>query len=364
MNLHQIQQALRQLRVMPRVASERVALRRRIAVRWLEANEAALYDRMIRLQVLEGVAGVPFQRWFGKDLKGLQLAREHFTESGDIDIIDEDPQRGWLATGNTGAFGLLKGILIRFFEEYTRGRGVEIKLDVLDTIHNGLFGVPMEASKEHTNVKKLYSAGKEKRANILAGQETPQKFMSGIGSKGFQQIIQSEVSNLFRHRQIDTPLPGETGLIEGLAAKPLDPDDKWGYLAMWMTSPNDPIGKALRRVAEKAWRGWKKGEEPMTYWLDQLVKTKRAPRKIDMAERLGIDKGGWLQSYWVPGWAKFNGELRTQSRLLQAMEDRLLGLGFTDVDFSLNKIPKPTDISPKRVKGVRQRPKVKLSGKY
>lgn len=359
MNLHEIRLALHELRFLSRVASDRTASQRRIAVRWLEARQNVIYDRMIRLQMLEGVAGVPEKSWYPKDVKGLQLARAHFTETGDIDEIDKDSRKGWLAVGDTGTFGLLKGIIVTFVKGYTRGKTIEINLNPLDVIHDGLFGIPLNV-KGHTNIVKLYGAGREMRSKILGGMETPQKAMAGMGSKGFTQIAQSEIAHVLRHRTIDRSLPGETGLLEGIKAKPLDPDDKWGILAAWILMPNDPVGKALRKVMRKSWEGWKSGEEGMNLWLNTFLKTKRAPTGIQMAENLGVNKGTWRTNYWLPGWGKFSKGLRSQARLVKAINDRFLGLGFTDVDISKDKIPTERDINPKRVKGIRQPTQVDL----
>ena len=81
--------------------SDRVA--NKVAARWLFANMVLEYDWLIRLQVLEGTAGVPQGTWWNKRERGLRMARrflkgDNDTESGEGKDINEL----WFTRENTG----------------------------------------------------------------------------------------------------------------------------------------------------------------------------------------------------------------------------------------------------------------------
>jgi len=71
----------------------------RVASRWLFATMATDYDVLLRLQIMEGAAGVPVDSWWKKVRSPamaqvmLGKARTHFNDKGD----HLDPS--WFATG-------------------------------------------------------------------------------------------------------------------------------------------------------------------------------------------------------------------------------------------------------------------------
>jgi hypothetical protein len=356
MQLREIQRAIHELRVAMRgrAASFGVRLAQRVAMRWLVANQNLQYDIMLRLQILEGVAGIPVRTWWDKGKKGLKLAANHFAE---VEGADLNPD--WLSEGNTGAYELAAAKLAKL----AKGQ-----VSPLDVIHSALFGIPMDPSLPKENLIKLYEVGKHLKQPILDGKETPKKTMAGLGGRFLEQSVIAQLKQLKKLRSLDEGMDedGEgTSFLEQQEAPELwvNKNELWSFLAKWWLDASDSLGGALRAAMKKSWANWEQGNA-LSQWLDESVKRGSMLSSSEAARMFNTQPGNWITNYMKPGFARVAGELKKQSRILNEINRRLLALGFTDVDleFDEDRIPHPKDINPDRLPGGgRPTPKVQLT---
>ena len=353
MQLREIQRAIRELRIAMQVktASFGVRVAQRVAMRWLIASQNTQYDIMLRLQILEGVAGIPVRTWWDKGKKGLAVAAKHFAESGSK--LNPD----WLTERNTGSYELTATMLAKL------AKG---KIQPLDVIHSALFGIPLDPSLPKETLIKLYEVGKHLKQGILDGKETPRKVMSGLGGRFLRQSVLHELKKL-KTLSLDVEIEDEETetFLDQQRAPDLwvNKDEIWSFLAKWWLDPSDPLGGALRAAMKKSWQGWENGKL-LSRWLDESVKKGSMLSSSEAAKMFNTQAGNWISNYMKPGFARVAGELKKQSKILNEINRRLLALGFTEVDLTFDEesIPHPKDINPDRLPGGgRPTPKVQLT---
>jgi hypothetical protein len=179
--LSKLQRALRALAAGPsRTASSQDLQSRRVAKRWIQANISREYDVLLRLQVLEGVAGVPHRTWFMQGRRGLDLAAKHF-EPEQARTLDD-----WLKPEDQKGYADLLKVLSRHIQKR------DLSLDVQDVINSGLYGTPLNNPSRPTLSAQLYKMGKALKKQILSGRASSRSILSGPGARGFKQIIDTE----------------------------------------------------------------------------------------------------------------------------------------------------------------------------
>lgn len=323
-------------------------MRLRVALRWLQAKQNVQYDMMLRLQVLEGAAGVPPRTWWEKGPRGLAMAKAHFEEKGETGI-----NPSWFVPQDSRAFEVLEAQLKGV------AKGV---VQPLDVIHSALFGIPLDPSVTKQNKIKLYEVGVKLKQGILSGEETPKKAIAGMGGKYIRQLVIAEIKAMSRHRALEQQDDEGEDInpLDNMSGPPIDAESVWGYLAKWWLTEGDPVGNALRTLMRKSWSGMKQ-EPGLNLWLDKSVEKGTLPTPAETAALLDIQLPEWTSNYLKPGMAKFVGLLKNQPNLLGAIEKRLIAAGFGDVDLDFN-IPDPEDINPKRLPGgTRAQPKIHLT---
>ena len=298
----------------------------RVAVRWLAAGLSDDYDIMLRLQVLEGAAGVPVDSWWRKGRRGLRAASDALASSG---IKPE-----WLAANNSG----LMGVVERTLQGAIRSYGVPWEPG--DIIANALMGLKVDASREGRTTRPAYEAGVRLSKGILEGRETPQ--MAAKGTLG--AFLARKVTNEAKRFKGD-PLPeGEEGESLDISedAPTRSPADFMAGLIF--RNYGDPISQQVRALMKKVWSSPEavkgKYSEPMLLWLEEAEKGNMLGSG-GVAKLLGKSKSNISQGAWKRGWVAFFDAFWADRGLMDDMEIRLREEGYA---VSLEK-PTPVGIT-------------------
>lgn len=314
-------QALRALRSRVASASLKPSLRvmLRLASRWLQASMESDMDMLMRIQVLEGAAGVPVGSWMKLQRKGMQLAQQHF-EGKPVDP-------SWFALGtNTGMYALVyravqKGIDVAKYRH----------VDPLDMINSGLMGIG--ANIDGDEIKRpCYAAGLKASSGIQSGSETPTKVAAGF----LGRIFYNKVFAL-KGQQKELQLPtNEEGEVMNIADPSYDPNalpgesydaESFGEFLAEMVFHNlhDPLGMKVRDLMRATWID----DASMIAWLDIIEQERRFPTKKEVSERTGINPAVFQARHWVPRWKVFLKALRTKTVILNALQERARDEGIT-----------------------------------
>jgi len=267
-----------------RTASERVALRKVLA------DVATEYDRLYRVQTLEGAAGVKPKAWSQNSTirAGLAKAADRFAGT------DIDPS--WLGLENAGMFGVvdraIKSAISRF----------KLNDDSMDFHANFLSG--LGAKGEPTiDVFPAWKAGKNLSGGILAGKETPKSVGAGLVAHWAVQKVQNEAV-LKRHKVEESFYDDEGDEIE-IADTPAEEVAAGDFLeAIMFHDMSDPMGKKLRNLMRSALEKIPK-LAPMLVWLDLLERKWVPEKRKDLALALGLKSPEQLQDQWNPAWHAF-----------------------------------------------------------
>jgi len=291
-----------------------------VAARWLTANLKDEYDAMLRLQVLEGVAGVPVDSWWQEGRRGVGAAADRL---GSADI---DP--AWLSRKNSGMLAIIERTLAATL------RGFGVPYEPMDIINNALMGLKIDSSREGRTGRPAYEAGVDLRARVLAGVETP-----GMAAKGtVGTYLSRKVSNEAK-RFREAPLP------EGVEGEAVElPDRSKGeppadFLAkVIFRDKGSPLSENIRGLMRKVWSGLKgQANELMLDWLDEAEKG-HVLESGELAARHGKGKQYLSQGPWKKAWAAFFNAFWSDSALLNQIELYLQEQGF---DVSIEK-PSPS----------------------
>jgi len=267
----------------------RQQLRVRVARRWVQASLDTAYDEFLRLQMLEGAAGVPVDTWWKKGSRGFKDAQARF-EADDVDP-------SWFEKGNTGTYALLK----RIIEPKIRSYGVTVSFG--DIVQNALMGIYLKADKPGRGKRVPYEVGDRLSQGIRDGRETPVSATKGI----LQHWMERKISNEVREN--------ETNLLETDegATRPIEDTsgaDDGGSLLVEITFKNltDPLGREIRKAMRRSWAGTK-SQEFMDRWLDALEEKKgKFPSLAGVGRSMGMKPGetNLSKNFFRPAWRKFH----------------------------------------------------------
>jgi hypothetical protein len=320
----------------------------RVAARWLQAGINQELDIMIRLQTLEGAAGVRHRAWGDKGRRGFKLVREHFSPD-EVQVLEK---MGWLDTGDTGTYVRLLKKLTHYVGSLARGIGAS-RLDPREVIDSALFRLPTKLDDKKFKTEtgdidttkliepKFWKAGVNLKNEILSGRRTPQKAIDLVGKWLKLNLI--SLYNKIKDKMILQKKQEKDAPPQGVETAPdvkLDSGRLEQYFIDWMGLPNDPIGKALRKVMLESWVGWK-GEEAMQLWLRDLVRGRDLSQGQMAQEYAGVGKGTWTQNYLQRGWALFARRLKGETKLFNSIQLRLI----THYGFTEDEVPEPKEIT-------------------
>jgi len=275
--------------------SERLSVR--VARRWFQAGMDIVYDEFLRLQMLEGAAGVPVDTWWKKGPRAFKEAENQF----EADSVD--PQ--WFEKGNTGTYALLK----RKTEAEIRSYGLDLNFG--DIVNNALMGIPVKAHKPYRVKRPPYEAGKWRQVGIRDGKESPLRITAGPLQKWLRRKVSSEVKK-FETQLLET----EEGGTRDIA----DPSGSMGrgLLLDIFSDLHDPLGKDIRRFMRKTWKGTK-SEEFMERWLDMFEDTGHFPKLAEVGRSLGKGISNFSKQFYRPAWRKFMQDLWRNHNLLNKL---------------------------------------------
>lgn len=285
----------------------------RLASRWLKADMAVDYDLLLRLQILEGAAGVPVDSWWNKP-KGYALAKAR-AAFGKVGINPE-----WLAERSRGLFNVLQRTLSGAI------RSFRLNIDPLDVINNSLMGIPLDPSIDKSVERAPYIAGKYLAEKIKKGEETPTSVASGV----LTTMLKRKVQNLARHR-LDQLSEDDEGKVRDVSQKDLP--EGWGpaeeataaeYLAnVFFYDLSDPLGDEVRKFMRDVWNRNPTRGQYMSYWLD-LIEARKPNNYSNVADHFGIAPTTFYSRTWIPAWRDFFSALWNNRSLMNKINQRLV----------------------------------------
>lgn len=291
---------------------------RQVLAKLIIADLATGYDQMLRLQVLEGAAGVPVDSWWRKGRQGFAIARAHF-ERDNVDPSWFDPARGDM-------YGITKNNIQMLLNSW-RLRTFAPE----DIIHNALMGLRVGIDGEQIT-RQPYAAGKSAASGIKSGKETPASVARGFLTKYLRDKIHNEAKRV-RKEQHGLPENEEGATLDiPDPHSPADQDDmssdtvyeSLNQLVFWDRS--DPLGKSIRQIMRQVWSS----SQPMTHWLDILESELRIPTKQEVALDVGIAPQTFITRHWNPQWTRFFHALWANRSIMEAIKDRYGNVGFGD----------------------------------
>ena len=249
----------------------------RVAARWLKASMAMQYDALLRIQMLEGAAGVPVGTWMAIGSRnpslGLAKAKVHFMDPGEQNQIQ--PQ--WFAGNVTTTYNTISRILNQNIRSY------KLSIEPDDVLNSAIMGMPLDPSVQEQVLRQPYQAGKYVANKIKNGEETPEQVAKGP----LAFMLQRKVQNFARGRleQFNEDDEGKTKDITDS-----DMPETWGateeteaseyLIALIFGDFNDPLGKEIRGFMRHIWGDSSARSTYMTFWLDQLEAHKPAEQAI------------------------------------------------------------------------------------
>lgn len=284
----------------------RQRLRVRVALRWVRANLDTAYDEFLRLQMLEGAAGVRVDTWWKKGPRGFKDAQARFEA--------DDVLPSWFEKGNTGTYAMLK----RVTESKIRSYGVQASFG--DIVQNALMGIRLKAHMPGQSKPVPYAVGVRLSQGIRDGRETPFTATKGLLQKWLERKVQNEV------RENETNLP-ETDEGATRPTKDISGADDGGSLLIEITFTNltDPLGREIRQFMRKSWssfqfmRKGKRTTEFMDRWLDLFEKTGKFPSLAKVGDSLEMSPSNFSNRFFRPAWHKFVNDLWKNKSLLNKL---------------------------------------------
>ena len=338
------------------LASSRIASvdwRHRVAIRWVKAGMERDFDILMRLQVLEGAAGVPEDTWMKKQRAGLPMAQAYFADKGS----PVNPE--WFSATPTGMYQIIMGTIQKLITS------LKLRLiDPVDILSNALMGLPMPGGRRDREkeviARTCYAAGQKLSERILEGKETPVSAAKGVVSRYFSNRVWRDQRKEKKEDLIpvdeegvtmDLPDPSSVGRPDEPGLRELTEKDFSEFLAyivfrgevledVPLVNPDgspvmdpathkqkikkvpvrDPKAMALgQRVRDLMRASWE-GSDPMILWLDILEQEHRYPKQNEIAQKSGINPAAFNARHWKPRWKKFFMDLRSASSLLHAIQ--------------------------------------------
>lgn len=310
-----IHEVIKQIRSIKN-ASEQDRATHRVAVRYLEASEAQQYDQMLRLQVLEGAAGVPLDRWWKKGKFGFKPATDALSGTN---IKPE-----WLSLKESGMFKILKSIAQKLISSY-KLRAIE----PFDILNNALTGMPMDASKVDTGESLIqrppYTAGKFLMGKILNGQETPETVAKGILGEYIKRRVKNEARKQMEPLLEDDQ--GKTMDIPDIQSSPYDGIGEFMAALLFGRGPSNPLSKKLTDLMRHTWKtSGRKYGEVMTIWLDK-IQSGETFKLQDFAQEVDTLPQVITKYFWPDAWNAFFKALRSNKNLLNEISNAAQQVG-------------------------------------
>jgi len=321
--------ALKTLRLLQtRVASttpRRQALIR-VASRWLLSTVTKEYDQMLRLQVLEGAAGVPEGTWWKKGRRGFKPAAD--TLSG----FSVHPD--WFNPGQSKMGPIVGGVVGKIIND------TGVPLDDLDIVNNALMGLPLDSSNPKRTKRPAYETGRVLSGKILSGKETPASVAKGkLSTYLFNKVLNEQASwNNDRNRKLPQDDEGRDLQHEDRGNSDMSPGN---FLVKLITRSGDPLGKKVHKLMRRTWdQDGRTFQVPMLHWLDQLERG-HLLTLTKLAAELGKSKQWISQQPWKQGWVAFFDAFWKDTAL---RKDIILRLEEEGIPASLGKKPTLADV--------------------
>lgn len=301
----------------------------RVASRWLQANLQTKYDLMLRLQVLEGAAGVSVDSWWQRPNKAtLKRARDAF-EGTDINPV-------WFEERCGDMFPILNNSLKRIIN-MTRMSTI----DPMDIIHNALAGLTIPfATNQRTDPQKiLYGVGVYLASKIRRGRETPATVTKGVLFK----TIAKKIIAASKNRELQAPYDSdyessESLLYDAVGWSSSHKNSVSKYLTnVFFYDLKDPLGQEIRDYMKDVWSSARAKNRGiyMTYWLDSLENRKLLSQS-ELAAYFGIGKTTIYQM-WPLAWKEFFKALWDNKPLLDKINRRLVSESLMPLQAKLPK---------------------------
>jgi len=274
----------------------------RVAFRWLFATQAKEYDILIRLQMLEGVAGVSVDTWMKKGRQGLKEAQRYFEGTH----LHPD----WLSFGDTGVFSFALGYLRKKLADFKKEGRVENNVDVLDFIIDLLMGVSINIDNmgwENLG-RPFYRAGDKLSKQTLTGS-SPLTVLKGQGLWfPVRKLLNQPKQKAFQpDRNQESGAYTFAQLVADITFKDL----------------SDPMGKRIRSWMRKSWSKYPQ----MIAWLGLLEKGKLPESRKDQGALFYKNPPDFIRIY-NPAFRAFLKDLWANSDWLRDLEDYAFLKGF------------------------------------
>jgi len=313
MKVNAVRGALKAIRTSTvRAPSDRII--RKVSTRWLVAAMNLEYDRMIRLQFLEGAAHVPEGTWWKRGVMGLKAAEKHFEGHA--------VQEEWFDPGLTSMFPIIKRTLAMLIAKYPSIHGT----DPLDIINAALMGISMNpTSGQNSRVLPAYEAGKYLREKVLNGVETPELVAKGLLGKFMVRRVLTYVRD--KAKEVSIPVD-EEGVIMDLR----DDHDEGGgigienFISSLMFGPTeDPLARKVQDVMKASWPQ----NSAIDKWFGTIQMTGEVPQANEFAAQIGITPQTLGQRHLKPGLERAVRAIWNNQSLRRAIENRMIqeGLG-------------------------------------
>jgi hypothetical protein len=290
----------------------------KIAVRWLQAlNMKHEYDIMMRLQTLEGAAGVPVNTWWREGSSALPKAKAWFADKQ----YPIDPE--WLSPAYTNTYGIVESQVAAQIKRYG------LSEEPLDYINNALMGQGIHADTDTMYV--AYAAGKGRAERILSGKESPVSMAKGSLGMFFRNRVDRDKKNIKRPEQFNINDEGQIQEFE----TPTSDTEAADYLLELLTSSYDPIGQKIRNLMRETWKG-ENYEDVMNEWVDILEETGNIPRKSEFVEIYNqahpevepqLSSTNFSNNYWKKSLVKFYKRLWNTPAILNLLAKKYLAEG-------------------------------------
>ena len=300
----------------------------RVAARWLWASITTEYDILIRLQLLEGVAGVPEGKWaksLGSGRAGLSKAQAA--------LAGNPIQEIWFSESNTGALDVFQGIVRKFIV-----RNHLHSVDAFDVINNMLMGIGLEGSVKPF----FYGSGENEniRKSILSGKVTPKSLSTSVLGSWFTK----KMINIVGRIREDVGQKEDIGQSESLERELESPSEHSPTEALvgLIFDRHSTLGSKVRDLMRMVWNSPSKPplyKEFMNKWLEHLEKGELTDANIkrnliDIAKEVGVSTD-YHTAYWKPAWKDFIKALWHDDTLLKEIHREFVDEG---IDW-FNQVP-------------------------
>ncbi len=303
----------------------------KVASRWVVASMSQEYDMMIRIQVLEGLAGVPVDRWVNRGGKqGLEAAHKFFNDRYPGHQIKPE----WWDPTATDTIKVLWSVAKRNLARF------RINADPYEFINSALMGVSVDPTKQVDRLRPAYHLGVKDRSTILKvlkDSEEPVEIAAPhhiIDGK----ILPSTVAHTglskalyFRIADYADKLKAETQIPEDDKGRVVDFEDRLdrgvsieNFLSSLMFGPtSDPLADKVQEVMKGTWPN----NSIIDNWFGTIQMTGEVPQANEFAVQMGISPQTLGQRHIKPGLERAVRAIWNNASLRREIEDRMIQEG-------------------------------------